>query len=51
LRTKRRQRAEQAAQKATLKLLFPLTMFLFPVIIMIVIAPSILTLMDLFSGK
>jgi tight adherence protein C len=51
LRTKRRQRAEQAAQKATLKLLFPLTMFLFPVIIMIVIAPSILTLMDLLSGN
>jgi tight adherence protein C len=51
LRTKRRQRAEQAAQKATLKLLFPLTMFLFPVIIMIVLAPSVLTLMDLFTSQ
>jgi tight adherence protein C len=51
LRTKRRQRAEQASQKAALKLLFPLTVFLFPVIIMIVISPSILHLLDLFSGK
>ena len=30
LRTKRRQRAEQAAQKAAVKLLLPLTCFLFP---------------------
>ena len=30
LRTKRRQRAEQAAQKAAVKLLFPLACFLFP---------------------
>ena len=51
LRTKRRQRAEQAAQKAALKLLFPLTLFQFPTIIIIVLAPSIMHLMDLFSGK
>jgi tight adherence protein C len=50
LRTKRRQRAEQASQKAALKLLFPLTMFLFPTIIIIVLAPSILHLIDLFSA-
>lgn len=50
LRTKRRQRAEQAAQKAALKLLFPLTFFLFPTIILAVLGPSILTLMDLFAG-
>ncbi len=46
LRTKRRQRAEQASQKAALKLLFPLTMFLFPVIILVVLGPAILNLMD-----
>jgi tight adherence protein C len=50
LRTKRRQRAEQASQKAALKLLFPLTMFLFPTIIIIVLAPSVLHLIDLFSA-
>jgi len=47
LRTKRRQRAEQAAAKASLKLLFPLTCFLFPVIIIIILAPSLFSLMDL----
>jgi tight adherence protein C len=46
LRTKRRQRAEQAAQKAALKLLFPLTMFLFPVIILMVLGPALLNLSD-----
>jgi tight adherence protein C len=46
LRTKRRQRAEQAAQKAALKLLFPLTMFLFPVIILVVLGPALLNLSD-----
>ena len=47
LRTKRRQRAEQAAAKASLKLLFPLTCFLFPVIIIVILAPSLFSLMDL----
>ena len=47
LRTKRRQRAEQAAQKATLKLLFPLVAFLFPVIILVILAPSLFNLYDL----
>ena len=47
LRTKRRQRAEQAAQKATIKLIFPLTLFLFPVIILIILAPSLFSLYDL----
>lgn len=51
LRTKRRQRAEQASQKAALKLLFPLTMFLFPTILLIILAPSILNLIDLFSAR
>lgn len=50
LRTNRRQRAEQASQKAALKLLFPLTCFLFPVIIMVILAPALFNLMDLFGG-
>src|SRR6266404_1621208 len=50
LRTKRRQRAEQAAAKAALKLLIPLTMFLFPVIIAVILTPAILNLVDLFGG-
>jgi len=49
LRTKRRQRAEQASAKSALKLLIPLTVFLFPVIIAMIIAPSALNLIDLFT--
>lgn len=50
LRTKRRQRAEQASQKAALKLIFPLTAFLFPVIILVILAPAALNLIDLLGG-
>ena len=50
LRTKRRQKAEQASQKAALKLIFPLTAFLFPVIILVILAPAALNLIDLLSG-
>ena len=50
LRTQRRQRAEQASHKAALKLLFPLTVFLFPVIILIILAPAALNLIDVFGG-
>jgi len=47
LRTKRRQRAEQSSQKAALKLLFPLTLFLFPVIILVVLGPALLNIIDI----
>jgi tight adherence protein C len=50
LRTKRRQRAEQAAQKAAVKLLLPLTCFLFPTLFIIILGPAALSLMDAFSG-
>ena len=49
LRTKRRQRAEQASQKAALKLIFPLTAFLFPVIILVILAPAVLNIIDLLN--
>ena len=49
LRTKRRQKAEQASQKAALKLIFPLTVFLFPVIMVVMLAPAVLNLIDLLG--
>jgi tight adherence protein C len=49
LRTKRRQRAEQAAQKAAVKLLFPLACFLFPTLFIAILGPAILTLIDTFG--
>jgi tight adherence protein C len=49
LRTKRRQRAEQAAQKAAVKLLFPLACFLFPTLFIAILGPAALQLMDTLS--
>ena len=49
LRTKRRQRAEQAAQKAAVKLLFPLAFFLFPTLFIIMLGPAVINLIDTFS--
>ena len=50
LRTKRRQRAEQAAQKAAVKLLFPLACFLFPVLFVVLLGPAFINLMDTFAN-
>lgn len=46
MRTKRRQRAEQAAQKAAVKLLFPLACFLFPTLFIAILGPAALQLID-----
>lgn len=46
LRTKRRQRAEQAAQKAAVKLLLPLACFLFPTLFIAILGPAALQLID-----
>jgi tight adherence protein C len=49
LRMKRRQRAEQAAQKAAVKLLFPLAVFLFPTLFIAILGPAALNLIDAFK--
>jgi len=49
LRTKRRQRAEQAAQKAAVKLLLPLACFLFPTLFIALLGPAVLQLIDTFG--
>ncbi len=49
LRMKRRQRAEQAAQKAAVKLLFPLACFLFPTLFIAILGPAALNLIDTFG--
>ena len=40
LRTKRRQRAEEAAAKIALKLLFPLIFFIFPSLLVVLMGPA-----------
>ena len=50
LRTKRRQRAEQAAQKAAFKLLLPLGALLFPTMFIIILGPALLNIGDMLGG-
>jgi tight adherence protein C len=49
LRTQRRQRAEEAAAKTTIKLVLPLVFFIFPSIFVVTIAPAIITIMKSFG--
>jgi tight adherence protein C len=50
LRTKRRQKAEQAAQKAAFKLLLPLGALLFPTMFIIILGPALLNISDMLGG-
>jgi len=49
LRTKRRQLAEEAAAKTSIKMLFPLVIFVFPALMVIMIGPAILLFKDIFK--
>jgi tight adherence protein C len=49
LRTQRRQRAEELAAKTTIKLVFPLVLFIFPSIFVVTAAPAVITLINSFS--
>jgi tight adherence protein C len=50
LRTKRKQRAEQAAQKAAFKLLLPLGGLLFPTIFIVILGPALLNIADMLGN-
>jgi tight adherence protein C len=54
LRTKRRQRAEEAAAKIALKLLFPLIFCIFPSMLLVLLGPAFIriyrVLLPLMSG-
>lgn len=49
MRTKRRQRAEEQAQKITVKILFPLIFCLLPVMFIVILTPAVLGIVDTFS--
>jgi tight adherence protein C len=49
LRTKRRQRAEERARKATVKLIFPLVFFVFPELLVVILGPAGLQLFNTLS--
>jgi tight adherence protein C len=49
LRTKRRQIAEEAAAKTSIKILFPLAFFIFPALLLVIIGPAFFKIAKIFS--
>ena len=50
LRTRRRLRAEEAAQKSTVKILFPLVLFVLPAMIMVIVGPAMIQVIRTIHG-
>jgi tight adherence protein C len=50
LRTARRLRAEEQARKAPIKLMFPLVLFIMPVLFLVILGPALLQVLDIFGG-
>jgi tight adherence protein C len=50
LRLERRQRAEEKAAKTTVKIIFPLVLFIFPSIFIVLLGPAVLTILRGFAS-
>ncbi|HEY0263073.1 MAG TPA: type II secretion system F family protein [Granulicella sp.] len=50
IRLKRRQKAEEAAAKTKIKIIFPLVFFIFPSLFIVLLAPAMLSIADQLKG-
>jgi len=50
MRTKRRQRAEELVAKAAIKLIFPLLLFIFPALLIVLMGPALIRIYELFGA-
>ena len=50
MRTKRQQRAEEAAAKTTIKMVFPLALCIFPALFVVILGPAVITMISTFAG-
>lgn len=49
IREKRRQEAQEQAQKAPIKIIFPIAIFIFPALFIVIMGPAALNIIDSFT--